>query len=222
MKEHQDPEPGKGGPKPGRLEPKHEQGAEPEGLPLERVKPPPAEDSEEDSPIGLPARYRPVGRVEPGQPQEERKLVPAQGLKLGTGKVKLLQALAEADTANWENLQSALKEAEGSGGEKAALVEDLERLTQQRKEAAEGIKEALEAETQRVRQCEEEDSRYLETLDSQGEYMRKLERFNPARPSKTAKVLSSDRLTSEIEAGVSVWVARRREKARLRAQAHRE
>ncbi|CAL1147366.1 unnamed protein product [Cladocopium goreaui] len=201
VKKPQDPGPGEGCPKPGRLEPKHEEGAEPEGLTLERVKPPPAEESEEDSPIGLPARYRPVGRVEPGQPQE---------------------ALAEADTANWENLQSALKEAEGSGGEKAALVEDLERLTQQRKEAAEGIKEALEAETQRVRQCEEEDSRYLETLDSQGEYMRKLERFNPARPSKTAKVLSSDRLTSEIEAGVSVWVARRREKARLRAQAHRE
>lgn len=111
-----------------------------------------------------------MGRVEPGQPHLERKLIPAQGLKLGTGKVKLLQALAEADTANWGSLQSVLKEADGSRGEKAALVADLERLTQQRKEAAEGIKEALEAGTQRVRQCEKEDSRYLETLDNQGEY----------------------------------------------------
>ena len=40
------------------------------------------------------------------------------------------------------------------------------------------------------------------------------------RPSKAVKVLKSARL--EIEVGISVWVARRREKGRHRARMHRE
>ena len=42
------------------------------------------------------------------------------------------------------------------------------------------------------------------------------------RPSKAVKVLKSARLDLEIEAGISVWVARRREKGRQRARMHRE
>ncbi|CAE7238254.1 unnamed protein product [Symbiodinium sp. CCMP2592] len=51
--------------------------------------------------------------------------------------------------------------------------------------------------------------------------MRELERRNPVRPSLAAKPLKSDRLTAAIESGVPIWIARKQEKARLRAQEHR-
>ena len=102
------------------------------------------------------------------------------------------------------------------------MVDDLSRLTAQRKAAEEGIQQSLETEIQRIKDAEEEDEGYLGALDAQGSYMRELEKKNPVRPSKSVKILKSARLDLEIEAGVGVWVARRREKGRLRAQAHRE
>ena len=51
--------------------------------------------------------------------------------------------------------------------------------------------------------------------------MRELERNNPVRPSVTNKPLRSDRLTAAIEGGTSIWVARKQEKSRRRAQERR-
>ena len=152
----------------------------------------------------------------------DRPLVPKTGVKLGSGKLRLLQEVARADEANWKNLQEALTKAEEDGSIKQELVDDLSRLTEQRKAAAEGIQQSLETEIQRIKDAEEEDEGYLSALDAQGRYMRELEKKNLVRPSKSVKILKSARLDLEIEAGVGVWVARRREKGRLRAQAHRE
>ena len=69
-------------------------------------------------------------------------------LRLGTAKVRLLQELARADTANWKSLTRALEEAEGSGREKAELVDDLGRLADQRRQAAAATSEALQAEVE--------------------------------------------------------------------------
>ena len=179
------------------------------------------EGTDSDGPaIGVPRRLQEASRA-PETRRGERELIPKTGLKLGTGKVKLLQALASADEANWKGLQKALTEAKAEGGEKAALLTDLERLAEQRKEAAAGIKEALDVEVKRIQDAQEEDEGYLACLDAQGDYMRRLERHNPTRPSAGARVLKSERLTAEIEAGVPIWVARRREKGRQRAQAKR-
>ena len=51
--------------------------------------------------------------------------------------------------------------------------------------------------------------------------MRELERTNPVRPSVTNKPPRSDRLTAAIAGGTSLWVARKQEKSRRRAQEHR-
>ena len=155
-------------------------------------------------------------------PTRDRALIPKGGLKLGSGKLRLLQEIARADEANWQNLQESLTKAEEDGSIKQDLIDDLSRLTAQRKEAAEGIQQSLETEIQRIKDAEDEDKSYLEALDAQGSYMREVERRNPVRPSKAVKVLKSARLDLEIEAGISVWVARRREKGRQRARAHRE
>ena len=141
---------------------------------------------------------------------------------MGSGKLRLLQEIARADEANWQNLQESLAKAEEDGSTKQDLIDDLSRLTAQRKEAAEGIQQSLETEIQRIKDAEDEDKSYLEALDAQGSYMREVERRNPVRPSKAVKVLKSARLDLEIEAGISVWVARRREKGRQRARMHRE
>ena len=155
-------------------------------------------------------------------PARDRALIPKGGLKLGSGKLRLLQEIARADEANWQNLQESLAKAEEDGSTKQDLIDDLSRLTAQRKEAAEGIQQSLETEIQRIKDAEDEDKSYLEALDAQGSYMREVERRNPVRPSKAVKVLKSARLDLEIEAGISVWVARRREKGRQRARMHRE
>ena len=193
---------------------------EPVGLPLQEVKR--GDDSEDDSPIGLPKSYKPDGRVEPISGPRDRNFVPASGLKLGSAKVKLLQAISEADSANFESLQQTLTQVKEEGREGTPLASDLERLARQRKEAAEGIQEALETEKKRVVKIQEGEEQYLQTVDDQGEYMQRLERNNPSRPSKSAQPVGSERLTMEINQGVPVWVARRREKTRRRAQARKE
>lgn len=142
-------------------------------------------------------------------------------VRLGTAKVRLLQELARADTANWKGLTQALKEAEGAGGAKAELVDDLTRLADLRRQAAAATTEALRDEVKRVQGLEENDREYLRALEERGDEMLRLERLNPVRPSQNSRRIESARLTAEIEAGVGVWVARRREKGRLRAQQHR-
>ena len=155
-------------------------------------------------------------------PVRDRPLVPKGGLRLGSGKLKLLQEIARADEANWQSLQGALTKVEEDGSTKQELIDDLSRLTAQRKAAAEGVQQSLETEIQRLKDADDKDKGYLEALDAQGSYMREIERMNLVRPSKAVKVLKSARLDLEIEAGVGVWVARRREKGRQRAKEHRE
>ena len=124
-------------------------------------------------------------------PARDRALIPKGGLKLGSGKLRLLQEIARADEANWQNLQESLAKAEEDGSTKQDLIDDLSRLTAQRKEAAEGIQQSLETEIQRIKDAEDEDKSYLEALDAQGSYMREVERRNLVRLSKAPLKSSS-------------------------------
>ncbi|CAE7689640.1 unnamed protein product [Symbiodinium sp. CCMP2592] len=150
-----------------------------------------------------------------------RPLVPRTGIRLTAPKVGLLRAISDADTRNWKSLSAALKEAAGDGGTKAQLVLDLERLASQRKDASRGAKGLLEDKVRDLKALETSDSAYLKELDSQDKAMRELERQNPVRPSLASKPLSSDRLTAAIKSGTPIWVARKQEKGRIRAQEHR-
>ncbi|CAE7617473.1 kptA [Symbiodinium sp. CCMP2592] len=150
-----------------------------------------------------------------------RPLVPRTGIRLTAPKVGLLRAISDADTRNWKSLSAALKEAAGEGGTKAQLLLDLERLATQRGDASREVKGLLEEKVRNLKALETSDAAYLKELDSQGEAMRELERQNPVRPSLASKPLSSDRLTAAIKAGTPIWVARKQEKGRLRAQEHR-
>ena len=212
-----------------------EAGGEPEGGPEARFEPGTAPGQLSGSGHAKEeggdseARFEPGvasagGTAPPGSSTEELKTEPcvdpispaahffkpaARGgpVRLGTAKARLLQELARADTANWQGLVRALEEAKEPGTVKSSLVDDLSRLSDQRRTAAAAVKAMLRDEVERIQGLEEEDEEYRRALEQRGDEMLRLEKNNPVRPSKT-------------DAGVGVWVARRREKARQRAQAH--
>ncbi|CAE7269293.1 ESS1 [Symbiodinium sp. CCMP2592] len=132
------------------------------------------------------------------EPPRRRKVV------LATGQLSLLRALAAANASNWSGVQRALKEAQGSGEEKSELVENLTSLAQ----AAAALAELEGAE-----------AAYLAALPPA---LAELERKNPVRPSmdKSLGWINHARFLQDKEAA-GVWVARRKEKSRLRAAAHR-
>ena len=150
--------------------------------------------------------------------KEERK-GGKRKVQLGTCHLLLLQEVRQADVKSWRGLTKAIKESHGSGEAKSELVESLERLAEQRKASAEALQVEVEKEVARIKQAEEEESQHPRPQD---EYMARLEKWNPVKADHSANRLSSARLTRAIESGVGVWLARRQEKSRRRAAAHRE
>ena len=189
--------------------PEEVKGEEPGGLSVEGVR-----DVKEE---------KPEGRFGPGEESSgsTRRLVPKSGVKINAPKVGLLKAIASADTKSWEGLQRALESSPGTGTVKSQLVQDLERIAGQRKSASQAVTAEVFKQAQRVKELEERDTEYLKALDEQGDQMRRLEQANPVKPSLTAKPLRSARLDAAIAAGTPIWVARKQEKSRRRAQLHR-
>ena len=81
-----------------------------------------------------------------GTTQEHRP----KRLLLGTAKVQLLSLVAEADAHNWERLTDRLRTVQGSGDEKAELVERLEELAEARSNSRKGLLESAAKERQRL------------------------------------------------------------------------
>ena len=80
-----------------------------------------------------------------------------------------------------------------------------------------GLEEAAHQERARVAQAAEEEERYRAGLNPE---LQRLERANPVGPRQGEPILTNNRLQADIEAGVPVWVARRRHRARERAAKH--
>lgn len=135
-------------------------------------------------------------------------------LLLGTAKVLLLSLVAEADAQNWDRLQDRLRAVQGSGEEKAELVERLEELAEARSASRKGLLESAAQERQRLSALSEEQQEYLGRLTPA---MRELERRNPVGPTTGTALITTNRLSADIAAGVPIWVARRAQRARERA-----
>ncbi|OLQ04789.1 hypothetical protein AK812_SmicGene12099 [Symbiodinium microadriaticum] len=74
-----------------------------------------------------------------------------------------------------------------------------------------------EEERARVAQAAEEEEKYRTGLNPE---LQRLERANPVGPRQGEPILTSNRLQADIEAGIPVWVARRRHRAPERAARH--
>ena len=96
-------------------------------------------------------------------------------LMLGTAKVLLLSLVAEADAHNWERLTDRLRTVQGSGEEKAELVERLEELAEARSSSRKGLLESAAQERQRLSALSQEQQEYLGRLSPA---MRELEKRN--------------------------------------------
>ena len=148
-----------------------------------------------------------------GAPKRPKRVV------LATGQLALLRALAAANASNWADFQRTLKEAPGDAEDKEDLVNNLTDLaTTFAKNRAECSKAAaLKAE--KLADLEGEEAEYLAALPP---HLVELERKNPVRPSLSAHLgwVEHDRFKRDVEAA-GVWMARRREKSRLRAAKHR-
>ena len=122
-------------------------------------------------------------------PARDRALIPKGGLKLGSGKLRLLQEIARADEVNWQNLRESLTKAEEDGSIKQDLIDDLSRAKGSRRGISKVWKPRSNAsKMQRMR------TKAISKPWTQGSYMREVERRNPVRPSKAVKVLKSVRL----------------------------
>ncbi|CAE7534713.1 unnamed protein product, partial [Symbiodinium sp. CCMP2592] len=143
------------------------------------------------------------------EPPRRRKVV------LATGQLSLLRALAAANASNWSGVQRALREAHGSGEEKSELVENLTSLAQAFSKNRDACAQAA---TSRVAELEGAEAAYFAAPPALAE----LERKNPVMPSmdKSLGWINHARFLQDKEAA-GVWVARRKEKSRLRAAAHR-
>ena len=135
-------------------------------------------------------------------------------LLLGTAKVLLLSLVAEADAHNWERLTDRLRTVQGSGEEKAELVERLEELAEARSSSRKGLLESAAQERQRLNALSQEQQEYLGRLSPA---MRELEKRNPVGPTTGTALITTNRLSADIAAGVPIWVARRAQRARERA-----
>ena len=80
-----------------------------------------------------------------------------------------------------------------------------------------GLEEAARQERARVVQAAEEEERYRAGLNPE---LQRLERANPVGPRQGEPILTNNRLQADIGAGVPIWVARRRHRARERAAKH--
>lgn len=174
------------------------------------------------------AAQQPVRRVMKGEIEEvaaESKVLVEDApprrkpIKLGSAHLHILKAVADADAANWESLQTALREVSGSGKVKEELVGWLTQLSEARLSSKAAALREAEEHSDKAQKIAEAETNYRASLDQE---MARLEKFNPVGPRAGVPLISGDRLTREIEAGRPIWQARREHKARERAARHRQ
>ncbi|CAE7534189.1 unnamed protein product [Symbiodinium sp. CCMP2592] len=140
---------------------------------------------------------------------------------LATGQLSLLRALAAANASNWSGVQRALREAQGSGEEKSELVENLTSLAQAFSKNRDACAQAATSRAAALAELEGAEAAYF-AVAALPPALAELERKNPVRPSMNRSLgwIDHARFLQDKEAA-GVWVARRKEKSRLRAAAHR-
>ena len=77
---------------------------------------------------------------EPAPPRRRRKL------QFGSAQILLLQAIGDADAANWSSLQQCIQAHGSTGNTKSELLKRLEQLADLRQESRQGAIEALQSE----------------------------------------------------------------------------
>ena len=137
---------------------------------------------------------------------------------LGSAQILLLQAIGDADAANWESLQQCIRDHGAQREDKSGLLGRLEQLAELRQASREGALVALQEERDRAWRVSRAENMYKAGLD---EEMARLERFNPVAPKTSEPILTNARLQADIKAGVGIWRARRDHRARERAARHR-
>ena len=151
---------------------------------------------------------------EEAEPRPRRKK-----LQLGSAQILLLQAVGDADAANWSSLQQRIQSHNSSGDDKSGLLKRLEQLADLRQESREGAIQALQAERDRAWRISRAENMYREGLDQE---MARLEKNNPVGPRMGEPLITDARLKADIAAGVGIWRARRDHRARERAARHRK
>ena len=151
---------------------------------------------------------------EEDEPRPRRKK-----LQLGSAQILLLQAVGDADAANWSSLQQCIQSHNSSGDHKSDLLKRLEQLADLRQESREGAIQALQAERDRAWRISRAENMYREGLDQE---MARLEKNNPVGPRVGEPMITDARLKADIAAGVGIWRARRDHRARERAARHRK
>ncbi|OLP89922.1 hypothetical protein AK812_SmicGene28586 [Symbiodinium microadriaticum] len=148
-----------------------------------------------------------------GAPKRPKRVV------LATGQLALLRALAAANASNWADIQRTLKETPGDAEDKEDLVNNLTDLAATFAKNRAECSKAAALKAEKLADLEGEEAEYLAALPP---HLVELERKNPVRPSLSAHLgwVEHDRFKRDVEAA-GVWMARRREKSRLRAAKHR-
>ena len=138
---------------------------------------------------------------------------------LATGQLALLRALAAANASNWADIQRTLKDTPGDADDKEGLVNNLADLAATYAKNKAECSKAAALKAEKLAELEGEEADYLASLPP---HLLELERRNPVRPSLSTHLgwIEHDRFKRDAEAA-GVWVARRREKSRLRAARHR-
>eukprot|EP00438_Fugacium_kawagutii_P016374 Skav203835 [mRNA] locus=scaffold4932:42892:55316:- [translate_table: standard] len=146
--------------------------------------------------------------VEEEAPMRRRKI------RFGSAHLHLLRAVAEADTANWESLQTAIQSAPESARVKSELVDRLEQLAELRVTSLVNAEKRAQEHAARTKQYTEAETDYRQGLN---DAMLRLEQMNPVGPRSSVPLVSEERLKADIAAGKPIWQARRDHRARERA-----
>ena len=165
------------------------------------------------SSAGIPAKgeIEEVGEKVVVEEEPVRKRKP---IKLGSAHLHILRAVADADASNWESLQAAIGEAEGSGRAKVELVDRLSQLAEARLASKTAALQRAEEHADHAQRVAEAENKYKASLDAE---MARLERYNPVGPRTNVPLISKERLEREIASGRPIWQARREHRARERA-----
>ena len=158
----------------------------------------------------MPAAEEAAASEEPKRPKR---------VVLATGQLALLRALAAANASNWADIQRTLRDTPGDADDKEGLVNNLADLAATYAKNKAECSKAAALKAEKLAELEGEEADYLASLPP---HLLELERKNPVRPSLSTHLgwIEHDRFKRDAEAA-GVWVARRREKSRLRAAKHR-
>ena len=140
-------------------------------------------------------------------------------IKFGSAHLHLLKAVADADTANWQSLQTAIGAAPAGAKVKSELVDRLSQLAELRVESLAGAEKKAREHADRAKFYSEAETEFRKGLN---EEMLRLEKLNPVGPRAAVPLVSDARLKRDIEAGKPIWQARRDHRARERAARKRQ